>query len=463
MQKINYGILFVLIFLITAALYFPSLNSYFVNDDYNWLKQKSIYEILSTFWGGWGHGALYRPFTRLIFYIEYLAFDKDPAGYHIVSIFLHSLCLFLIYRIAALIFNSQTIGYLILLLSLFFFPFHEAVCWISSQTLLLGSVFVSLSLFYFVRYLIDPRVGYYFISLAAFLLSLLSYESSIVLPALCLISYFVLNEFNSNNIKKILKLLVPFFVLGIVYFIYRKIVLAGLPEANELATNLTRWFLNYSDYFKNQVIKNTPLLVLFVISLISLIRLKKSQFKYILFCLLWIFLTYLPFSIIGGYTGRFAHYSLFGLIFLIAYLLYNLAVNFKKLKVPVIVLIIIYCIFNSYMINRNATYWSIAGDIAREIPLQLKELHGDFPENSTLIFYDIPLSFHQSGVFLSYFEEVIQSNYTKKLDIIHTAHPFNKDFKSDKYEGKQNVFQFRYYIDDRKLKEVISPNELNER
>ena len=454
MQKINYPFLFVLIFIVTAVLYFPSLNSYFVNDDYNWLKQKSIYEIVSTFWGGWGHGALYRPLTRVVFYFEFLLFGLSPSGYHIVSIFLHSVCLLLIFRIAALIFSSQNVGYLTLILSVFFFPFHEAVCWISSQTLLLGSLFVSLSLFYFISCIIKDESKYYYLSFASYLISLLCYESSIVLPALCFISYFVFYEIDFANIKKIIKSLIPFIELSLVYFIYRKIVLAGLPEANELAAGLTRWFLNYSDYFKSQIIRNTPLLILFVISLVCLIWIKKSQLKYILFCLLWVFCTYLPFSIIGGYTGRFAHYSLIGVNFFIGYMMFNLVTRFKKLTVPVIILLSVYCIFNIYRINQNANYWYVAGEIAKEIPLQLKEIHGNFPENSTLIFYDVPLSFHQSGVFLSYFEEVIQSNYSEKLNIIHTAHPFNKDFKTEPYENKENVFQFRYDLNDRKLKEI---------
>ncbi|MEO8210243.1 MAG: hypothetical protein ABI840_06755 [bacterium] len=454
MFRINYWILYVLIFLATAILYFPSLNSYFVNDDYNWIQYKSFYEILSTFWGGWGHGALYRPLTRLLFYFEFLVFDKNPIGYHVISLFLHSTVLFIMFRIAVLIFSSQTIGYLILILSLFFFPFHEAVCWISSQTLLLGSVFVSLSLFYFVNYLIKNNNRNYYLSVAAYLLSLLSYESSIALPALCFISYFIFNKFDFQNIKKVLKLLIPFFLLSAVYLVYRKIVLYGLPEANELATNFMRWFLNYTDYFKSQILRNTPLLILFVISLISLIWIKKSQLKYVIFCLLWIFCAYLPFSLIGGYTGRFAHFSLFGINFFIGYLLFNLENKFKKLKIPIIILLLIYCGFNIYRINQNANYWYEAGEIAKEIPVQLKNLHSDFPENSTLIFYDVPLIYHQSGVFLSYFEDVIQSNYSNRLKIIHTAHPFNKDFKKELYENKEGVFEFRYSLKDRELVEI---------
>ena len=81
-------------------------------------------------------------------------------------------------------------------------------------------------------------------------------------------------------------------------------------------------------------------------------------------------------------------------------------------------------------------------------------MHPFFPDNSTLIFYDIPLSYSQSGVFLSYFEDVIQSNYTNNLKIIHVAHPSTKDFNKDFYLNKENVFEFKYILKDRKLVEI---------
>jgi hypothetical protein len=362
--------------------------------------------------------------------------------------------LLLTFRIGELIFNSRKTAYLILILLLFFFPFHEAVCWISSQTLLLGSVFVSLSLFYFVKYLTENKKKYYIFSLSAYSLSLLSYESSVSLAALCFSSYFIFYKISFQNFKRVFIILIPFVLLTIAYLVYRKIILSGLPEANELATGYSRWLLNFADYFKVQVIKNVPLLILFVISLISLFWLKKFQWKYVIFCLLWIFFTYLPFSLIGGYAGRFSHFSLIGLNFFVAFSLINLTVNFKKLKIPLVMLLLIYCGFNAFRINQNANYWHEAGEIAKEIPLQLKDLHKDFPENATLIFYDIPLGYHQSGVFLSYFEDVIQSNYSGKLNIIHTAHPFNKDFKKENYENKENVYWFRYNLKYRKLDEI---------
>ncbi len=455
MYKINGYVLFALIFLVTLVLYFPSINSYFVNDDYNWLKDKSFFEIISTFWGGWGHGALYRPLTRLVFYIEFLLFGKNPLGYHLISIFLHSAVLFFVFRTAVLIFKSQPVGFLILILSLFFFPFHEAICWISSQTLLLGSLFISSSLFFFVNFLINKenKTKYYYLSFISYFLSLLCYESSIALPVLCLISYFLFNEFNFQNTKKIIVSLAPFILLTAFYFIYRKIVLYGLPEANEMASNFKRWVFNYLDYFNFQIAKNTPVLVLFIISLVSLIWINKSQWKYVIFFLLWIFITYLPFSLIGGYTGRFAYFSMFGIIFFIGFLLNNLMTKYKKLKIPVMTLIIIYSVINIYKINQNANFWNEAGEIAREIPVQLKNLHSDFPENSVLVFYDIPLGYSQSGVFLTYFEDVIQSMYPNKLNIIHVAHPANRNFKKEIFENKENVYWFRYYLDERKLKE----------
>jgi hypothetical protein len=85
-KKNNIFILFFIILAANILIYEPSLNAYFVNDDYNWIKPVRFSEVLSTFWGGWGHGALYRPLSRLVLYIEFLLFKDFPIGH---SLFLH--------------------------------------------------------------------------------------------------------------------------------------------------------------------------------------------------------------------------------------------------------------------------------------------------------------------------------------------------------------------------------------
>lgn len=451
MQTRKNWIIFCLIIIVNIILYYPLLNAYFVNDDYNWLKPISFYEVLSSFWGGWGHGALFRPFIRLLFYVEFLCFGKAPFGFHIVSIILHSTVLYFIFSISVKLFKNNFAGYLTLLFSLFFFPFHEAVGWISTQTVLLGSVFVVLSLFYYIKFVENYSKNFYYISIICFLFSLLSYESSVILPILCLVTYFIINKINFANLKKCVFSLIPFILLVIIYLIYRKLVLEGLPEANEIAASPIIIFENYAKFLKHQLWLNIPLLVILLISLISFALIKKNKWKYFFFSIIWILAAYLPFSVLGGYTGRFAYFSLFGIMFFIGFTWQNLFERFKKIQIAFIVIILVYFGFNIYKINEYARNWFEAGEIARTIPIQLKELYPSLPDNSVLIFYDIPLGYKQAGVFLTYFEDVIQGEYTNKLNIIHVAHPFNKDFKPEDYQEQKNLYKFKYDLKNKKL------------
>ena len=97
-KKYNY-LIFLTIFIVVLLQYLPGINAYFVNDDYNWIKPVDFGEIIGSFWGGWGHGALYRPLTRLLLYFEFLIFGTEPIGFHFVSIFLHSLALYIFYKV----------------------------------------------------------------------------------------------------------------------------------------------------------------------------------------------------------------------------------------------------------------------------------------------------------------------------------------------------------------------------
>jgi hypothetical protein len=229
--------------------------------------------------------------------------------------------------------------------------------------------------------------------------------------------------------------------------------LAGLPEANELTGNLLNWIESFLKLLKFQFAENLFLPVFYLAGASYLLSVKREA-KILIFSMVWFLVCYAPFLLINGYTGRFAFLSMFGIIFLIGLFSEDLYYTYRKFRLIILVVFIGYISFNAVKLYENAGYWQEAGEISRSIPLQLKTLHAEFPENSTLIFYDIPLGYQQAGVFLTYFEDVVQRKYTQNLNIIHVAHPLNKGFNDSLFLDKPNIYRFKYLLDSRQLIEI---------
>lgn len=452
-MKLNQYYIFLAILIVVIISYLPGLNAYFVNDDYNWLKPVNINEIISSFWGSWGHGALYRPLTRLLLYIEFLFFGSNPIGFHLISALLHSLALYIFYQVILKYFENTKTAFMCLFFSLFFYPFHEAVAWISTQTVLLGTVFSLLCFNFSFTFYANKKRYNYVLALLFFILALMSYESTIISPFIILSLLILGSEKPGKEIRSFLEYMWPFIILIIIYLIFRNHVLQGLPQANDITFKPLDLLINYLRLINNQIYLNKWVLGCVIISVFVLFALKLN-YKYYLTGVLWFILGYLPFTLVNGYTGRFAYFSMFGLFILLGYCSYQLVSRNKWLSYAVIGLLVLYAGKNTFETNRNSFYWYEAGEIARLIPVQLKNMHSGFPDNSTLIFFDIPLSYKQSGVFLTYFEDAVQSQYNEKLKIIHVSHPFNRNLDLSIYENQPNTYKFKYFLDERQLKEL---------
>lgn len=450
-MKKNQYFIFLLILIVITAIYFPCINAYFVNDDYNWIKPVTFDDVLKTFWGSWGHGALYRPISRILFYLQYKCFGEFPFGYHAFSLFLFSTLSFLFYSLVLKISKNFYISCISLLICIFYVGNHEVVCWISSQTVLLGVTFVLSSTLFYLSFLENNDKKYLTFSLLLYVAALLSYESTIILPFfLVLIAIF--KGYNLLNKKRITLLLI-YLIITIIYLIARHFFLLGIPEANAFNLDVSIMISNFLKMIKFQIMTKPYFLIVLLFSLMSLIFSRKNL-NLILFGLIWFIIAFIPYLFVDGFAGRFSFLSMFGVFIIIGTGFSYYWENSKKWKYASILILMYYFVYGGYLINKNAHYWYEAGEIARTIPIQLREISPTFSDNSTLIFYDIPLGYQQSGVFLTYFEEVVQRNYNEKLNIIHVSHPFNKDLDLSKYEKTPNTFKFKYYLEERSLKQL---------
>ncbi len=135
----------------------------------------------------------YAPLAILSYAVEYrIAGTEDPFIYHAGNLILHLLNCLLVFWFIYLISGSAAVSFITALL-FGIHPMHvESVAWISERRDVLYSFFFMLSLVYYVYYLRGRRrAAAYSVSLAMFILSMLSKTMAVTMPALLFLVDFL--------------------------------------------------------------------------------------------------------------------------------------------------------------------------------------------------------------------------------------------------------------------------------
>jgi len=175
-----------LIFLLAFAVYWPALRGQFVWDDLLLVDKNPLVKGEAGLRSIWFQADF--PLTTLAFWVQWLMWGKNPAGYHIVNVLLHALNAVLVWRVLArLRIPGAWIAGMI-------FAAHPvcvaSVAWISELKNTLSLGFFLLSFWFYLKFdrqTVDGKVNqganlWYWLSLAAFLLALLSKTSTVMLP-----------------------------------------------------------------------------------------------------------------------------------------------------------------------------------------------------------------------------------------------------------------------------------------
>jgi len=209
-----------LILIITFAAFFPCLKNGFVNwDDDRYIIENpviqglSAYNIKQIFTSSFVGN--YQPVTMLSYLFEYGFFKLDPFGYHLTNLILHLLnCLLIFWLIYML---SRRIPVALMTAILFgIHPLHvESVAWISERKDVLYALFFLAAVICYCYYLRDKETRrYYYLSLALFVLSLLSKAMAITLPVILLLIDYYLRR---KRDKSLFMDKIPFFILSFVF------------------------------------------------------------------------------------------------------------------------------------------------------------------------------------------------------------------------------------------------------
>jgi hypothetical protein len=194
---------------LTLAAFFPALSNGFVNwDDDKILYDNPLYRGLGWDRLSWmfttflmGH---YQPLSWLTFAIDYLLWGMDPFGYHLTNVLLHTANAVLFYFISRRLLGAAlsvsagaenwqlnfSAGFAALLFAIH--PLRvESVAWATERRDVLSGLFYFTTIYFYLRTVesVQPstRRRWLGVTVAAYLLSLLSKATAIALPVVLLV------------------------------------------------------------------------------------------------------------------------------------------------------------------------------------------------------------------------------------------------------------------------------------
>ena len=201
------------IFLAVFAVYWPALRGQFLWDDLLVVHRNPLVTgelVLKSLWFRTDF-----PLTNVVFWLEWLAWGDHPVGYHVVNVLLHATSAVLLWSVLGRLKVPAA------WLAAMIFAVHPmcvaSVAWISELKNALSLPFYLLSILWHVRLDSNLRPSgfdlrtskWYWLSLGAFLLALLSKTSTVMLP-MVLLAYAWWQRGRTDWLRTI-----PFFALAL--------------------------------------------------------------------------------------------------------------------------------------------------------------------------------------------------------------------------------------------------------
>ncbi|MGH7890245.1 MAG: tetratricopeptide repeat protein [Thermodesulfobacteriota bacterium] len=389
----------VFLFLISFAVFLPSLKNGFVWDDveaiqenYNAFRTLNITSLVIPKDKKHKRVGYYRPVVFSTMFVDKSIWGESPFGFHLSNLVFHSVSTVLFYLLALFVLMEFKVERkeLIAFFSSLFFAFHpmhvESVSWVAGRTdVLCGLFFFAAFIFYILSY---RKLWFLVLSALFFFLSLLSKEVAIAFPLAAFSFDFVSGRYKGRaNIVK-------YAVCGVLVLIY--IYLRGrafivVPEISDARIGqsfnegirifgVLKVVLNsYLFYIKelvlpfdfNAYIATVPgggyyslfsILGVFILFVVSFLSLKKKH-GIIAFCILWILITLAPSIVIAvsripttPLAERYLYIPSAGYCLLIAYLIFRVAGRIKPQNVAYLAGIVIIVFYLIFTINRQSVW-----------------------------------------------------------------------------------------------------------
>lgn len=178
-----------------------------------------------------GEEGVYSPLKTVVHALNYHFFGLSVWGYHVFSIIVHFVGTMFAYRLSFQLAKNRWIAFL----SGIIFAIHpvhvEAITSMTGSVDTLGIVFFFISFSYYIRFREGQRNAYW-TALFFSMLAIFTHELTIVLPLL--FCWYDICFSNRKEWQKILKQLIPFFVIALGYVILKHFILGTITRGGYL-------------------------------------------------------------------------------------------------------------------------------------------------------------------------------------------------------------------------------------
>ena len=198
-------------------------------------------------------GARYRPFSLIIFALEYQFFGANPFVSHLINILLFAILIFILYQfLHQVVFQGQN-NYLAFLTCLIFtvHPIHtEIIANVKGRDEIITSIFLLLSVLSLVNYFKNTASRNLFVSLTFFVLALLTKESAVTfLGVIPLVIYFFLNQ----TIKRSFVITIPYILIFAGYMCIRYFIVGLNDHPVNDVTNSPYIYASLAESFATKI------------------------------------------------------------------------------------------------------------------------------------------------------------------------------------------------------------------
>ena len=442
------------LFFIFFAFYMKSFLNFFVADDFTWLKWAATTNLngLAKFFVD-SEGFFYRPLDKVIMFFLYTLFSFSASGYHIFLLLIHFAISIAIYLIVQRLFGKKPLSFIAAFIFLFLPSQGENLFWISTLSTTLSVFFISYMLIFWMNFRKTGSKLNYLFALLFSIFALFSYEGSIiVLPLIILLDLFI-NKVKAYSDKSIISY-IPFAILSFAYPFIRQAahtVAIGGDYSYNAAHLIPNFFGNFIGYFSlyvlgekiipiyssaREILKGNSLyimvlLIMLVLLILGVIFYKKSKilalfknenFRILIFSLIFIFVSLIPFLGLGNIAERYSYLGAFGFSIFIVVIL-KWITDLMKNKKSANYFLIIFTVFIGFtfyiQLNKENAQWHEAGRITNRTLGYLRLYYDGKHSHDNFYFVNVPIRKADAWIFPVGLEDGIWFIYRDNTIAIH--------------------------------------------